>query len=146
MRRALIAGGLAVWAARVEAQSVQPEVRVDVLGPPPASVQPGLGLNVPLGTYVRLGAAAGHHVGARRGGNPVRADVIARVTLDPFRQQRFALSVGGGVSYRGSDVYLAALLDVEGPQVGPVLPALQVGASGGLRAGLVLRRAIPGHR
>lgn len=128
------------------AQSLQPEARVDVHGPAPASLEPGVGITTPLGTYVRLGATAGYPVVGRDEARHLRADLVARVTLDPFRQERFGISIGGGVTVRGSRAYLAALLDIEGPALGRVVPAIQAGVSGGVRAGLVLRRAIPGRR
>ena len=129
-----------------DAQSLQPEARVDVHGPAPASLEPGVGVWTPLGTYVRLGAAVGYPVAGREDARHLRSDLVVRVTLDPFRQERFGISIGGGVTVRGSNVHLAALLDVEGPALGPILPAIQAGVSGGVRAGLVLRRAMPGRR
>ena len=50
------------------------------------------------------------------------------------------------MTVRGSRAHLAALLDLEGPAWGRVIPAIQAGVSGGMRAGIVLRRAIPGRR
>lgn len=145
-RASVVALLLAAAVPGIGAQSLQPEARVDVHGPAPASLEPGAGVTRPLGTYVRLGAAVGFPVVGRDTARHPRADLIARVTLDPFRQARFGLSIGGGVTVRGSRVHLAALLDVEGPALGRVVPAIQAGVSGGVRAGLVLRRAIPGRR
>ena len=139
---------LACVAMPVRAQFLQPELRVDVSGPAPIAIEPGIGLTTPLGTYARLGVLAGYDVNGapERTGRRWRGDVLARVTLDPFRQQRWALSFGGGVSYRGATTYLAALVDLEGPEVRGVLPAMQVGVSGGMRAAIVLRRALRGRR
>jgi hypothetical protein len=130
------------------AQFLQPELRLDVLGPAPVSIEPGVGATAVLGNYVRIGVAAGYDVrgDASRAGRRWRGDVLARVTLDPFRQQRWALSIGGGLSYRGSSTYLAALLDLEGPEGRGLLPAIQIGVSGGVRAGVILRRATRGRR
>lgn len=126
------------------AQRAQPELRLDVLGPTPLSIEPGLGLNVPLGTYVRSGLAAGFDVRSETR-KAWRGDFITRFTFDPFRQQRWALSLGGGLSFR-RQTYLAAIMDLEGPEIHGFMPALQAGVSGGVRAGLILRRAIAGRR
>jgi hypothetical protein len=129
------------------AQRVQPELRLDVLGPTPASSQPGLGAAIALGNYVRAGAAVGYALEPRAdlGADRWRADLLARVTLDPFRQQRWGFSLGGGLSFRRR-TYLAAILDLEGPETQGILPAVQFGVSGGVRAGIVLRRALKGRR
>lgn len=135
-------------ARRADAQALQPELRMDVVGPAPASLEPGVGVNGRLGNYVRTGLAIGYDLRGveHRAGERWRFDAIARITLDPFREQRWGFSFGGGVSHRGSITYLAALLELEGPETLGVLPAIQVGASGGLRGGLILRRAIRGRR
>ena len=129
------------------AAAQQPELRVDALGPEPYSVQPGVGLITPLGAYARLGASVGYALAPNVSliADRWRADLIARLTLDPYRQQRWALSVGGGLSFRRR-VYLAAIVDLEGPEIHGVLPALQLGASGGVRAGFILRRAVERRR
>ena len=133
---------------RADAQALQPEVRLDVVGPAPASLEPGVGVNGRLGNYVRTGFAIGYDARgvAHRAGERWRFDLIARVALDPFREQRWGFSFGGGVSHRGSTTYLAALVEIEGAEIFGMLPVLQVGASGGVRGGLVLRRAIRGRR
>ena len=146
-RFAAIAALIAVPAMVASAQRVQPELRADVLGPRPYGVHGGAGMNVFLGTYTRVGALAGY--GARPAGGRTReewrGDLVVRLTLDPFRQQRWGLSLGGGVSVRRT-AFLLAVADVEGPAIRGWLPALQFGAGGGLRAGLGLRRAINGRR
>lgn len=125
----------------------QPELRIDVVGPSPFSVQPGIGANVALGHYARISANIGYAL--TRDTNQIadrwRADLLGRFVLDPFRQQRWGLAVGGGLSIRRR-TYIAALLELEGPEVAGWLPALQAGVSGGFRAGLVMRRAIKGRR
>ena len=131
------------------AQRVQPEARVDALEGRPGrfTVQPGAGAIVALGYYARVSADVGYAV--RRDVTFIddrwRADLLTRVTLDPFREQRWALSIGGGLSVRRR-THLAAIADVEGPETRGWLPALQVGVSGGVRAGVALRRAIKGRR
>lgn len=139
---------LLAFAFRLEAQALQPEIRFDVVGPPPVSLEPGVGVNARIGNYVRSGFAIGYDARGvdHRAGERWRFDLTARITLDPFREQRFGFSFGGGVSHRGSTTYLAALFDLEGPEILGMLPALQVGVSGGIRGGFVLRRAIRNRR
>lgn len=136
-----------IVASQSYAQRIQPEMRVDVLGPSPYSVQPGVGAIVAMGYYARLSADVGY--GVRQDATLIddrwRADLLARVTLDPFRQQRWALSIGGGLTFRRR-TYLAAIADLEGPEMGALVPALQVGVSGGFRGSVILRRAVKGRR
>ncbi|MEX2178432.1 MAG: hypothetical protein WD801_06960 [Gemmatimonadaceae bacterium] len=132
-------------------QRWQPELRLDAVGPSPYVPHIGIGVNNAAGYYVRWTAVVGWGWGARRAnssraaGGEWRGDLLARVTLDPFRQQRWALSVGGGLSVR-RHAYLAAIADLEGPELKGWMPALQLGASGGFRAGLLIRKAVPGRR
>jgi hypothetical protein len=133
--------------AALFAQRFQPEARVDVIGPSPYALHGGVGVGARLGTYVRVSAGGAYGVrpvgaGAR---SEWRGDLLARALLDPFRQQRWGLSVGGGVTVRHR-AYLAAIVDLEGPPTGGILPALQVGVGGGLRAGIIVRRAMQGRR
>ena len=134
-------------ARAASAQHLQPELRVDAFWPAPVSVQPGVGLTLPLGYYVRVSASAGYapHGDARLIDDHWRGDLVARFLLDPFRQQRWGLSLGGGLSVR-EKTYLAALLDLEGPEWHHVMPALEIGVSGGVRAGVVFRRAVRDRR
>lgn len=133
---------------RLNAQALQSELRVDLLGPKPHSIEPAIGAIAMLGTYVRIGTAVAYALPLE---NVIprdrwRVDVLVRGTLDPFRQHRWGLSLGGGVSYRRSRTHLAVLLDLEGPEFARLLPAFQVGMSGGFRAGIGLRRARRGRR
>jgi hypothetical protein len=148
LRRSAIALVPLALALRLDAQALQPEIRFDVVGPPPASLEPGVGVNGRAGNYVRTGFAIGYDARGvdHRVGERWRFDLIARVTLDPFREQDVGFSFGGGLSHRGSTTYLTALFDLEGPEMLGMVPALQVGASGGVRGGIVLRRAIRGRR
>lgn len=117
------------------------------------TLQAGLGVNIPLGSYVRLeldGAggvtrrdAADHHSG--------RGDAITRFLLDPFAESPWGLSIGGGMSVLFADgarthAYLVVVADLEAPRVGGIVPAVQVGLGGGLRIGLVARAYRPGRR
>lgn len=129
------------------------EARIDYLAPNPQSLQAGLGLNVPLGTYLRLAVvgAGGASWESGRSGAGARGDVIARFSFDPFRERRWGLSAGGGLSVRYDEplaasgdrwrALIAAVIDLEGPLMGAVTPALQVGLGGGARVGVVLRAA-----
>ena len=137
--------------ARVRAE---PELRADVLGGRGTAVQLGAGVQIPAGTYVRVGVIGG--VGSRwidgASRTDGRVDVLGRFLIDPFRQSRWALSAGGGVSLRATsgdrvrpDLLVAA--DLEGPRSkSGVSPTIQVGLGGGVRAGLGLRWGGPSAR
>lgn len=133
--------------------SPRPEGRVDYLGPNPHAVHVGVGVNIPVGTYLRLGAIGGVGSGWVRGNASLsaRADLVARFTFDPLRERRWGVSAGGGVSARydrrelaRSDavrLLVAVLIDLEGPRAGAVSPAFQIGLGGGTRFGVVVRSA-----
>jgi hypothetical protein len=126
------------------------EARLDFLGPDPSALHVGVGVNVPAGTYLRLGlvAAGGASRDAGRTAGSARADVVGRFLFDPFRERRWGFSGGGGVSTRydrAADgrrrwrALVTLLADLEGPRVRSVAPALQLGLGGGFRAGVILR-------
>ena len=75
--------------------------------------------------------------------------MIARFLFDPFRQQRWGFSAGGGVSVRARDgdrvrPFLVAVLDLEAPRsASGITPAIQLGLGGGVRIGMALRWASP---
>lgn len=149
--RALAAGVVASIAAApaVGAQTVlhpYGETRVDaIVGSVPA-VQGGAGIVFPLGYYVRLGTTVAAGV-SRVDGSAVRGargDVMLRFLLDPFRESRWGLSLGGGASVRWDDrrgwrPYLAVVTDLEAPRHGGITPAFQLGLGGGARLGVALR-------
>ena len=132
------------------------ELRADAIDPRSTrngTLQAGVGVNVPLGSYVRLEldgaggvtrrAATDHHSG--------RGDAIARFLLDPFAESPWGLSIGGGMSalfVEGARTreYLVVVADVEAPRLAGIVPAVQVGLGGGLRVGLVARAYRPGRR
>jgi hypothetical protein len=145
-----------VAAAQAAAQASVPrpraEGRIDYLGRNPDAVHAGFGLNVPLATYVRIGivAAGGPSWDDGRSGSSARADVIARFAFDPFRERRWGVSAGGGLSVRYDELspsenrwraLIAVVLDLEGAVIGSVTPAVQLGLGGGTRVGFILRAA-----
>jgi len=131
-------------------------VRADAIDPRStndATLQAGVGVNLPLGSYARLEvdgaggvtrrASMDHHSG--------RGDAIVRFLLDPFAESAWGLSIGGGMSALFAEgartrEYLVVVADVEMPRVNRIVPAVQVGLGGGLRVGLVLRAYRPGRR
>jgi hypothetical protein len=136
-------------------QPLQVEGRVDAIVAHTTGFEAGLGLSVPSGIYMRLGGVAG--LGAGRHGAEGRTDLIARFSLDPFRQSRWAPYGGAGISGRyrneldgGSRPYLLVFLGVEGPlPVGArsgIVPAVEVGLGGGARVGVILRRGVTSRR
>lgn len=136
------AGALALvfTASAAAAQRVQPELRFETIGPAYHGLV-GVALHVPMGRYARLGfGGTGFAVG--------RTDLLARFTFDPYRQMRWALSVGGGLSYdaESREVYLALHGDLEGPRLGGVTPFVSAGLAGGPRFAAGIRRALPNRR
>ncbi|MEX0909508.1 MAG: hypothetical protein WDZ58_07060 [Gemmatimonadaceae bacterium] len=130
-----------------DAPRLQPEARLDGFMGDSWAMHAGLGATAPLGTYVRFGIVGGLGTGA--GGVSGRADLIARFTLDPFRERRWAPYGVGGVSSRfggGSRNALVLLAGLEGPPRRGVATALELGFGGGFRAGVILRRAFPRRR
>ena len=104
---------------------------------------------------MRMGGVAG--VGAGRHGVEGRTDLIARFSLDPFRQSRWAPYGGAGITGRyrtkldgGSRAYLLVFLGLEGPLAlgarSGIVPAVEVGLGGGARVGVILRRGITSRR
>jgi hypothetical protein len=138
--------------------SPRPEGRIDYFGPDPHTLHAGAGLNLLVGTYLRVGLIAGGGAtwqdGETRGS--ARAEVIGRFSFDPFRERRWGLSAGGGVSAQYDydavrrrprwQALVTVILDLEGPRTGSLAPAVQVGLGGRPRIGLVLRAADPYRR
>lgn len=141
MNRVVLAGVLLVCSASVAAaQRLQPEIRFETLGSAYQGLL-GVGVNVPMGRYVRVGfGGTGFAIG--------RTDLIARFTFDPYRQMRWALSAGGGVSYDAElkEPFLALHTELEGPRLGKVTPFVSAGLAGGARFAAGIRRAIPNRR
>lgn len=124
------------------AQQVQPEVRFEVAGPEPYRGAAGAALHVPMGRYVRVGV--GGTLGAVN-----RADLLARFSFDPYRQTRWALSLGGGLShdFERRRASLALHADIEGPRLHrSTTPFVSAGLARGARFAVGIRRAFPNRR
>ena len=139
----------------------QPELRVDGFTGEPWAVHAGAGIGLRLTYNARLvvsggvgrswvtddGAGFGGH------GNQVsgRVDVMGRFILDPFREQARGPYAAAGLSQRldaglRPRTRITAVLGVEGQPHGGWVPSLEAGFGGGVRVGLVLRRALPDGR
>jgi len=149
------AGLPAIGGAQMNQQKFQSEVRVDAIFARSGAVEAAYGFTVPAGIYVRTGLVAG--IGAGRHGVDGRTDAIARFSMDPFRQSRWAPYAGAGLSGRyrverdgGARAYILVFLGVEGPLALGVregwVPAFEVGLGGGARIGLILRRGVNARR
>jgi hypothetical protein len=139
------------------------EVRTEArLGEEPA-VQGGAGLFADLGGFARGGLVTlvgpswqreppqAGRAEQRRARAAGRIEAIARFHVDPFRQARRGVYLGGGVSHLVGPTalprwQLVALAGVEGGARGGIAPALELGLGGGLRLGAALRRARPARR
>lgn len=123
----------------------RPELRADLLAGGVTAVHAGVGINIPAGYYVRTGVIAAAGTRLSGGGAPsARVDVVSRFLFDPFRERRWGLSAGGGVSLRYDEEvnwrpFLVAVVDLELPAAGRVVPAVQAGVGGGVRIGAALR-------
>jgi hypothetical protein len=149
------AGLPAIGGAQMNQQKFQSEARVDAIFARSGAVQAAYGFTVPAGIYVRSGLVAG--IGAGRHGVEGRTDAIARFSMDPFRQSRWAPYAGAGLSSRyrserdgGGRAYILVFLGVEGPLALGVgegwVPAFEVGLGGGARVGVILRKGINARR
>lgn len=141
--------------AQTSEQPVQTEWRVDGIFARTSGVEAGLGVSVPTGIYIRNGLVGG--IGVGRHGVEGRTDLVSRFSLDPFRQSRWSLYGGGGISGRyrtrddgGTHAYLLILLGLEGPlpfgRTSGWAPAFEVGLGGGARVGVIVRRGINARR
>ena len=123
------------------------ESRADAIVGKGTTAQVGVGPQIPLGYYVRLGLTGAFGITYRDGNTltSARGDLMARYLLDPFRETPWALSLGGGVSvpYVDGDArtrpYVTIVVDVEGPRSNGVSPAFQLGLGGGARFGVAFR-------
>ena len=128
-----------------------PSFRADGFAGRERAAHVGAGLGLRLGTYAQLdvvgaaGASAGWEASpATRASG--RVDVLGRFALDPFEQFRRGPYAAAGLSLRVDEgarrrVHLTAVVGVEGRPRARWLPALEAGFGGGVRVGVVLRRA-----
>jgi hypothetical protein len=111
-----------------------------------------VGINLPLGSYVRLEIDGAAGITRRDSIDHAsgRVDAIARFLLDPFAETAWGLSIGGGMSafvQQGRmHEYLVVVVDLETPRIGPIVPAVQLGLGGGARFGLIGRAYRRGGR
>lgn len=154
-RRTAVGTALALPAA-VSAQVVRDtapapriEWRADATVARRTAAEVGAGLIVPVGVYLRVAADLAGGViagGARAPGGSGRVDLVGRFLLDPLDEHRWGPYLAGGAGYRAAAdargrVVLVALLGLEGPRAGRIVPAVEAGFAGGLSVGVVLRRA-----
>lgn len=130
------------WEGRLEATAAEA---------PGAHV--GIGLGMRAGWYVRPSLLLA--AGAVQGSDDVwrgsqRADIVVRFLLDPFGERPRGWYGGAGVSVQQvagrSRGVLLLLAGVEGRARAGFRPAIEVGVGGGVRLGVVLRRARPDTR
>jgi hypothetical protein len=138
---------------RAPAPRIQPEVRADFVDARAPAAHLGVGFNVPASTYVRVGlvAAAGQAWANGTTTAAGRIDGLVRFVLDPLREFRWAPYASGGVGaiFDGDERWRGVLigaLGIEGPVTGRIVPAFEVGFGGGVRIGVVVRRAMPARR
>jgi hypothetical protein len=101
---------------------------------------------VPVGTYVRVGLAAGGGLSWRggRGGGAASTDLTVRYLLDPFGESARGYYAGGGLTARADAerrVGMLLLFGAEGRVRHGYRTAAEVGLGEGVRVALVLRRA-----
>jgi hypothetical protein len=151
------AGVAAVLPTAAAAQAPGPltlEARGEAAAGRVPAVVAGAGAFVDAGLYVRLGATVAGGVDLRRAGPPGSASraigegaVVARFLLDPQRQASRGVYAAGGVGTRvGGGVrprpFLLVAVGVEGRRSrGGIAPAIELGAGGGARVAVALRRA-----
>lgn len=139
----------------------QPELRIDGFSGDPWGAHLGAGLGVRLGYNARLAIAGGvgrsytADEGSGSGGSHGRAsgriEVLGRFVLDPFREAARGPYAAAGVVQRleaglSPRTRLTAMVGVEGRSRRGWAPSLELGFGGGVRAGLVLRRALADGR
>ena len=145
---AFLLGILSLPASAQRAVGSQPEFRADVIASRHPTLQFGAGLNVPAGIYARLGAmvAGGVAVRDRAVRRAARLDTHARFLLDPFGEYSVGMYGIGGISvmydgFEGWRPRVTVGLGLESrPRLGHTT-ALEIALGGGLRAGVVIRRA-----
>jgi hypothetical protein len=135
------------------------EVRLDTRISDHSAIEGGGSVILPAGIYTRVAftAAVGVSDTDSSSVGSARGEVIARFLLDPFRESRYGLSIGGGIGISNSEglltppkppdgirsvrwrPYLAVVVDLETKKTAGWTPAVQIGLGGGMRIGLALR-------
>lgn len=127
---------------------LQPEFRVEAIVARRTSAMVMAGANVPVGSYVRLGAAAGAGAVAVRQEARLaqRADVTLRFLLDPFAETRWGPYAGGGLTVRRDGAERATagvllVLGVEGRRGKRWSRSVELALGEGARFAVVWRRS-----
>jgi len=131
--------------AQVESR-VQTGARLDMLASAITAIQAGAELSAAASTNVRLGLtlAAGESSMHGRTGVSARAELVGRFLLDPDFRMRWAPYAGAGLGIRYDRIAnwrgtVIAVVGVEGPNWGGVVPFVEGGFGGGVRFGVGLR-------
>jgi hypothetical protein len=119
---------------------------VDAIVARRATVHAGLGLDVPVSSYVRAEGVVGAGSYFASGGArfSARAEAIARFAADPLAERSRSPYVGAGLGVRREggrtrgDVL--AVLGLQLRARGRHAPSFELGFGGGVRLGAVLRR------
>jgi hypothetical protein len=123
------------------------ELRVEGIFGTKTAGEVGGGIVLPLGPYVRTGITAqgGLESGSASAKFSGRLDLMTRYLLDPYRENQWGFSIGGGVTVpyaehpRDVRPRLTVVMDLEGRRRGRFSPAIQAGLGGGARVAVVLR-------
>ena len=165
-RRRIAVAAIVAIAARPLAAQVptptsrwQPEIRLDGFSGDPWAVHLGAGLGVRVSNNVRVALAggAGRSYGSERTADGStqhasgRVELLGRFVLDPYREALRGPYAAAGIVQRleaglRPRTRLTAMVGVEGRPRGGWAPSLEAGFGGGVRVGLVLRRALPDGR
>jgi len=124
----------------------RPEFRADVIMARGTTIEGGVGLAKPVGTYTRLVGvvAGGVTIHERETVSAFRTDIGVRFLLDPFWESRWSLyGTGGiGVLYDEREQWRSvaiAIIGIEGARTTHPTPAFELGLGGGVRIGFALR-------
>jgi hypothetical protein len=134
-------------AAQATTPSVAPEIRTDAIVARSTAFQLAAGAAIATGDYLWVGADLGVGVVTGRPLEPSASlDVTGRLHLDSDGDTQWAPYLVGGMTFRADRgargaLYLLIALGVHAPARAGIVPALEVGLGGGVRAGIVLRRA-----
>jgi hypothetical protein len=131
-------------ASPAAATAQAPLARLDVIVGGSSAAHVGAGVAFITGTYLRSGIEAA--VGASRDGVSGRVDLVNRFHLDPFRESTWAPYAGGGLTGRFDDgsksrAYLLVLFGIDGPAKRGLTTSFEAGFGGGVRIGVMIRRA-----